>query len=284
MTFTQGYPTTANCKVYISDVHVETVEEHNADYWTQWLQMHWRMLNMHESASALNVYAATSDSYNVAKGKFYWGGEDSDFAGGTAHTPVDDDITYVWIEPGNVISDALVGVGWPDDKEHVKLAEVTMASGVITDIVDRRPMLAIPTGSTKSGITTGMVHCKRIATAELELLLDTGTNNLFAVKGGDLILQIVFCTETAAGAVCTVDIGFDVTAAVGAADTNGWIEAADANAAGQYSTTDDTYDGTYVEEGGTIVAADGNVTITSSNDRSASAFVGGCYMLYIPGQ
>ena len=284
MAFVQGYPTVAACETYISDAHVESVEENNYDYWNQWLQMHWRMLNMHESASALNVYADTTTTYKIAAGKYYYGGEYSDFAGSAAFNPTDNDTTYVWMEPGNVISDALVGAGWPTDKEHVKLAEVAVgATGLITGIVDRRPMLAIPTGSTQAGITTGGLHCKRIATTQLEALLSDTTSNLFAVKGGDMITEVVFTTKTAAGSG-EVDIGMDA-AAGGGADTDGWIDGIDLTVANkQWLSKSSDCDGAYAIEGGRVVAADGYVTITCTTDETGGTFVGGCYMYYIPGQ
>lgn len=54
----------------------------------------------------------------------------------------DNDTTYVWAADNGsgalLVSSAIDGTGWPN-APHVKLAEVTMASGVITGIVDRRP-------------------------------------------------------------------------------------------------------------------------------------------------
>ena len=53
----------------------------------------------------------------------------------------DNDTTYVWAEDdggGNLqINSATDGTGWPGG-DHFKLAEITMSSGAITDIVDRR--------------------------------------------------------------------------------------------------------------------------------------------------
>lgn len=137
-------------------------------------------------------------------------------------------------------------------------------------------------GATAAGIHTGPICAKRIASAELELLLDTVENNLFAVGAGDRILELVFNVETAAGAACTVDFGFDAAADGSAKDENGWIEAADANAAAPYSSTDATYDGVYVLPG-KVAAAAGNVIITSSSDQSTSAFTGECYVIYMKG-
>jgi hypothetical protein len=52
----------------------------------------------------------------------------------------DNDTTYVWLYNASgtaTIGSAVDGTGWPA-VPHVKLAEVTMASGAITSILDRR--------------------------------------------------------------------------------------------------------------------------------------------------
>ena len=59
--------------------------------------------------------------------------------------------------------------------------------------------------------------------------------------------------------------------------------AADANAAGVYSARNGSYDGEYMREGGKLVAADGNLTVTSSTDQSSSSFVGAAWVMYVPG-
>ena len=142
---------------------------------------------------------------------------------------------------------------------------------------------------TASGITTGAVCAKVIATTQLEALLDTTLNNLFAVKAGDCILDVVCYVGTAAGEAATVDIGLDAAAAVGSADPNGLIEAANFNAVGIYRTldtvtdaTEPTYVGDLLGDGPVTIAADGYVVIDSSADESSSSFVGQIVMLYIP--
>jgi len=67
-----------------------------------------------------------------------------------------------------------------------------------------------------------------------------------------------------------------------AKDVNGFIEAADVNAAGVYESSDTTYDGAYIRAGAKVIAADGNMVIESSADQSGGAFVGWLYVLYIP--
>ena len=140
-----------------------------------------------------------------------------------------------------------------------------------------------------AGITTGLVAAKVIATTQLEALLDTSTNNLFAVKAGDVILDVILFVGTAAGSACTVDIGPDAAAAVGSADINGCLAAGNANAAGKYSVVDSvtdatahTYSGDLMDDGPITIAADGYITIDSSTDQSASSFIGQVVMYYIP--
>lgn len=139
-----------------------------------------------------------------------------------------------------------------------------------------------------AGITTGLVACKVIATTQLEALLDSSVNNLFAVKTGDVILNMTLYVGTAAGSTCVVDTGPD-TAAGGSADPNGILTAANANAAGKYSVVDSvtdatahTYSGDLMDDGPITIAADGFITIAASTDQSSSSFVGQIVMYYIP--
>lgn len=163
------------------------------------------------------------------------------------------------------------------------------ASGVSTAKIADSAVTEAKLGSaTASGITTGPVAAKVIATAQLEALLDTETNNLFAVKAGDVVLDVVLYVGTAAGEAATVDIGPDL-AAGGTADPNGFITAGNLNAAGKYSAVDTvtdatahTYSGDLLDDGPVTIAADGYITIDSSADESASAFVGQVVMYYIP--
>lgn len=164
------------------------------------------------------------------------------------------------------------------------------ASGIGTSHIADSAITEAKAGSAvASGITTGLIAAKVIATTQLEALLDTNTNNLFAVKAGDVILNITLYVGTAAGSACTVDIGPDAAAAVGSADINGCLAAANANAAGKYSVVDSvtdatahTYSGDLMDDGPITIAADGFITIDSSTDQSSSSFIGQVSMTYIP--
>lgn len=140
-----------------------------------------------------------------------------------------------------------------------------------------------------SGITTGIVAAKVMATAQVEALLDTSENNLFAVKAGDVILDIVCRVGTATGSTCTVDIGLDAIALGTTKDPNGLIAAADFNSVGVYLSEDTvtdatapTYSGDLFDDGPVTVDADGYVILTASHDLDEGAYVGQIVMYYIP--
>ena len=282
-----------------SDTGVEYIETGKAPYYLEFRKLLYRLLLATKRAGDLRVFDEGTLDIGIKAGKFWDGATLREYAGSTGNTLVDDKAKiYIYINSSGTLMINEYSSFPAVTTNHIRLAEVTTSGGDITDITDCRgqhifnsfaPAIAdsVITESmlglvTTSGITTGAVACKRIATAELEALLDGSTNNLFAVKAGDLILKIVFCTQTAAGGTCTVDIGFDANADGAGADTDGWLIDADANSAGQYSTEDASYDGAYVNEGGRLVDSDGNVTITSSTDQSASSFVGGAFMIYVP--
>jgi len=170
------------------------------------------------------------------------------------------------------------------EKVRIKDSGVTTAKINDSAVTEAKAGLA-----TVAGITTGLIAAKVIATTQLEALLDTSTNNLFAVKAGDVILDVILTVGTAAGEAATVDIGLDAAAAVGSADPNGLLAAGNANAEGVYrgkdtvtDATAPTYQGDLLDDGPVHIAADGFVVIDSSADESSSSFVGQVTMLYIP--
>jgi len=291
-----GYPSASDCVSFLAGLGIEIVKEYDPLHYEHKKQVVWGHVHAVGWAAALRVYAATATTFNVAGGKYNWRGTVKTYTAGANVDPTDDDTTYVWMKSDNSIDSGIDGDGWPSTV-HEPLAEIdTDADGVITDIRDLRgeSFLRYCNSDTQgqvtaSGITTGPVACKRIGSAELKALLDTSTNNLFAVKAGDLVLRVVVCVKTAAGAACVVDVGFDEDADGSAADTDGWLEDANANAAGCYPSdaagSDIGYSlcsGAYAKEGGRAADDDGYITITSSTDQSGSTFVGGAWMLYIP--
>lgn len=103
-----------------------------------------RVLAALNVANALRVYTIDSnaDAVGVRPGRIDIAGTVLDYAG--ADPAVDgltnNATTYIWIYNSSgsaAVASGASGGGWPT-YEHIKLAEVTMASGVITTIVDRR--------------------------------------------------------------------------------------------------------------------------------------------------
>lgn len=110
---------------------------------------------IHSAMNQLDLSAASwlrvveidgnADAIGVLPGRLTIEGQTKTYAGdtdagGAVDGLTDDDTTYIWayLSGGSVtIGSAIDGTGWPS-YPHVKLAEVTMASGVITAITDRR--------------------------------------------------------------------------------------------------------------------------------------------------
>ena len=280
-----------------SETGIEYIETGKAPYYLEFRKLLYRLLLATKRANDLRAFNEGGLNIGVKAGKYWDGNTLRNYPGSTTNSLADDKTNiYVYLNnSGTLILNEYSA--WPDVSiNHLRLAVVTTSAGSITNIIDARdhhilnsfkPAIADSTiaeamlgSSTASGVTVGAVACKRIDSATLEALLDTSTNNLFAVNTDDLILKVVFCTKTAAGAACTVDIGIDATAGDG--DADGFVVDADANAAGIYSSENASYDGVHTHAGGYAAAADGYITITSSTDQSASSFVGGAYMLYVP--
>ena len=141
MAQTQGYPALADIIAYLSSEGVEEVTENLADYLTEYRQMLWRLMSRVEGAAALNVYADTDSTFKVARGDYLWAGTAKTYGGSAQIDPTDDDITYVWMEGDNTVGSGIDGAGWPAE-DHLKLAEITVgATGTITAIDDKRPVV-----------------------------------------------------------------------------------------------------------------------------------------------
>jgi hypothetical protein len=138
--------------------------------------------------------------------------------------------------------------------------------------------------TTSAGRISGAIAAKTIDSARLKALLDTTEQACFPVKAGDTVLCIELLVGTAAGAANVVTFGPDATARTAGKDVDGIVKAANANLAGVYSTQNPalTYQGALMTSGIWTADADGNVVVQSSADGTASAFVGGAVMYYIP--
>ncbi|MEM1213044.1 MAG: hypothetical protein AAGI68_12200 [Planctomycetota bacterium] len=93
----------------------------------------------------LRVYAVegNDDAVGVRPGRCVIGSTEYSYAGAEPAVDglADNDVTYVWAEDdgsgGLQIGSAVDGTGWPVG-DHLKLAEVTVSSGLVSGIVDRR--------------------------------------------------------------------------------------------------------------------------------------------------
>jgi hypothetical protein len=275
-----------------SETGVAYIETGTAPYYLEFRKLIYRLLLASRRANDLRVFDEGDLEAGVKAGSHYSGGTLRSYGGSSGNTMTDEATNYVYVDSSGVLQ--ISTAGYPAvTTNHVRLARVMCSNGDIASITDDRgphvmTAFGFPVGegaltsATAGGITTGAIACKRIASAQLKALLDEAAKNLFAVNAGDVVLKIVLCVKTTAGMACTVDIGFDAAADGATTDADGWLVDANANAAGQYSTENDVYDGVYALEGGRTAAADGNVTITSSANISGSSFVGGAYMIYIP--
>lgn len=136
------------------------------------------------SAGFLQVFADDSagTTARVLAGRALINGVVLVYAGGTVDlTAFNNDTAYVWLQNNGSdvaqVSSAADGTGWPAGN-HIKLAEVTLASGVITAIVDRRPDTLLSDGSatpgtTKSAFTVGLGS----STARLVIDNNSATGN-----------------------------------------------------------------------------------------------------------
>ncbi len=106
----------------------------------------WLVQSLHllaeSSFGALRVSPAPDAMHiNVAPGRLSINGVPLPYDGQAVDlSSLDDDIAYVWLHNNGGVATlgyADAATGWPA-YAHLKLAEVTLADGAITDIVDRR--------------------------------------------------------------------------------------------------------------------------------------------------
>jgi len=107
----------------------------------QWLV---RTLHLLAESSAAALRVADDDTnattVRVMPGRATVGGVVLAYPGGMLDlAPFNNDTAYLWLEDdgGATIEAASDQAGWPADA-HIKLAEVTLAGGAITSILDRR--------------------------------------------------------------------------------------------------------------------------------------------------
>jgi hypothetical protein len=107
----------------------------------QWLMRSLHLLSEGASLSAglrVSRDTASPSTARIAPGRAAMDGAAVGYAGGTLDLAAHDNATaYVWLDAGGTIGSGASTGGWPF-AAHVKLAEVTLASGAITAILDRR--------------------------------------------------------------------------------------------------------------------------------------------------
>ena len=135
-----------------------------------------------------------------------------------------------------------------------------------------------------SGITVGPVKAQYIAPANFKALLNTSTNDLFAIKAGDIVLDVSVITSIASTVTSVINIGTDVDLDGTTADIDSLIVSADSETVGKVSFGNVTYDGSDAAGGLPFIADDdGYITVDSTVDITAEDdFVGCAIMTYIP--
>ncbi|MEM6553533.1 MAG: hypothetical protein AAF750_15565 [Planctomycetota bacterium] len=156
----------------------------NASGWAyDYLRSLQRLLDVSPSDLAVVEVDTAANHAGVLPGSCAFG----DYPGGTGSTPAvttlaDDDTTYIWAESdgsnGVQINSATDATGWPTTA-HIKLAEVTMASGAITQITDRRgrqhnPALAAAVADIPTPASATAEDCANTINALLAALRTAG--------------------------------------------------------------------------------------------------------------
>jgi len=138
MTMENGYPAEADIDAYLTARGFEIITENNTNFYLEYKQQVWRMLNDTDWAAALAVYADSATTIKVRGGKYLWKDTVKTYSTGSAINPTDNDTTYAWMKSNNTVDSAIDGTGWPTT-EHIKLAEIDVDSdGDITAIRDMR--------------------------------------------------------------------------------------------------------------------------------------------------
>lgn len=163
------------------------------------------------SAGFCQVFAddAAGTTARVLAGRVLLNGVILVYAGGTISlSSYNNDTAYVWLQNNGSdaaqISAAADGTGWPSGN-HIKLAEVTLASGVITTIVDRRPETFLSDGTLSTGTAkTAFVVGLGSALAKVSIDNNAATGNFTAkIVPANLTANRTLILPDAAGTVAT---------------------------------------------------------------------------------
>ena len=137
MAHTNSYPSAAQVAADIAAEEIEIVTDGNAAFITEYNEELWSVTKQTSPARALGIYFPTALSANAIEGYYEWDGEIKKFTAGAAVVLTNNDTNYIWLIEAGTIATAVDGTGWPA-VPHIKLAEVTIAGGVITTVLDRR--------------------------------------------------------------------------------------------------------------------------------------------------
>lgn len=116
---------------------VEYIPTGRSPYYLEFRKLIHRLLESTRRANDLRVYADGALSVGVRPGRCVIASTTVAFAGSTGLSVDDETTTFVWLDVnGDVVSDS---ASFPTDRTaYIPLAEITTASGAITQIDDRR--------------------------------------------------------------------------------------------------------------------------------------------------
>jgi hypothetical protein len=197
-----GYPEIADIDVLMEDQGVRIPDLSNPNYYDQFKQFVFSLINRSLFAGTLSLYLPNATTFNLVGGSYNFKGEVKTFVPGDAIDPTNNDTTYVWLNPDGTIGSVIDGTGWPTT-EHIKLAEVDADNeGVITEIRDLR-------GQTFLKYSPGVVLLSSV-TVNLNAAADTETVLFTVPTGKKLIVDKVVIrglSATAAASVITLGKG-----------------------------------------------------------------------------
>ena len=149
------------------------------------------------------------------------------------------------------------------------IATTNIADKAIT--ADKAASKSIVASATEANSTAGIVLFKHVNAADFKALLDTGTNNLFAVETNDILLEVVIHLNAVSTVACNLIVGLDAAAVGALTDTNALITTIAINGGARRSITSYDTIGDELASGMVQCAAAGYVTVTSDANVTADA-------------
>lgn len=158
--------------------------------------------------------------------------------------------------------------------------DVTVSNTGVTSIGASKVLEANLGQTTLATGFKGITAAQVVTGVDFVALMDGNLHNVFALKQDDVIIRIILSINAVAAGI-TCDVGADANIRGGGALGDCFIVNADVATKGKYSTEQATYDGTEMEYGWFQCAADGNVTIQTSADATATV-TGSIAVFYLP--